>query len=749
MLDVFRLSHRLLLSLLLFSGGLMAQQLPVERVSVSTDQEVYIAGDLLWIAAWCGQSFPTEIPLSTVLYVELLDGRGQAVMQQKLALEAGRAHAGLDLPDLLPSGHYFLRAYTQFQRNFPPESFTTRLITILNPTLESVPMAVQPEPPVAVRLENGQALAGSTGRLVARLSEPGCQPGDLRIVNAAGNVVASPVAVSGPLALFEVAWKEEIYSLICSTATTPLRLDLPGPLSAGCGVAVVRDGQKLIVTVKPVGTSPQADWQLRLLGPDFRPLATQQPGTSLRLEVPASDLLPGLHPLLVSNGKGDILYAGAYRWDQPAPPATLSLDAGTAPRSQSQAEVFLPANVSGALTARKRVPWPAQHTGDLLWANPWMAPHLLQADGTLPGAPGLEAMAGVLYSAYLREQMALPEHQQVMTWPPESRDLSVSGLVRTSQTKEPVKNALVLLSVVGEYPQIHAQRTGPDGSFRLALRDLEGLETLYAGVQPMEGRQLELLVNRDFSADLPRIVPLPLRFDPLLHQHFESVWVAFQTRQRWDKPATTPAYQPREVRPLPVNLGQPDVVVKVNDFIELPTMEEVFRNIVPKVTLTGEPGKRGMAVYEDLSMRNTDNPLVLLDYAAIFDIEALLKLPTSRLERVEVYQGSYVLGDQQFGGVVSLFTNTDDFARYPLALNGSFVTFATRQSVSSFELLSSPPARHQPDLRSILAWYPDLSGRQLCGPWVGPDPAGTYEVLLQGCDPQGACWIWQASTTRQ
>ncbi len=734
--------------LLLLPGRAMAQQLPVERVSISTDQEVYIAGDLLWITAWCGQSFPTEIPLSTVLYVELLDGQGQAVMQAKLALEAGRAHAGLDLPDLLPTGHYFLRAYTQFQRNFPAESYATRLITILNPTLESVPMAVLPEPPLAVRFEQGQPLANTLNRLVVRVSEPGCQPQDLRIIDAAGKMMAEPKLVSGSLALFEVGLENAAYAVICTTASASLRLDLPSTALAGCGVTVEREASKLIVTLKPGSTSPQADWQLQLLGPDFQPVATQPVGTSLRLEVPASDLLPGLHPLLISNGKGEILYAGSYRWAQPAPAATLALDAGATPRSQWKAEVRLPANLSGALTARKSVPWPVQHTGDLLWANPWMAPHLMLADGTMPGT-GLEPIAEVLYSAYLSEQPAMLGKEANMTWPPESRDLSVSGVVRTGQTKEPVKNALVLLSVVGEYPQIHAQRTGEDGSFRLALRDLEGIETLYAGVQPMEGRQLELLVNRDFSAELPRIIPLPLRFDPLVHQHFEALWIAFQTRQRWEKPATTPAYSPREINPLPINLGQPDVVVNVNDFINLPTMEEVFRNIVPKVTLTGEPGKRQLAVYEDLTMRNTDNPLVLLDYAAIFDIEALLELPTARLARVEVYQGSYVLGDQQFGGVVSLFTNTDDFARYPLARNGSFVSFATRQTVNSFELVTSPPALYQPDLRSVLAWYPQLTGQQMIGPWTGPDPAGTYEVLLQGCDQQGACWTWRASATQR
>ena len=99
----------LLLSLLQLQG---AEQ-PRERVYISTDKEVYVAGDAVWLSAWCLDTADGRLSeFSKIAYVELHSPTGM-VQTAKVALEGGRGAGRLMLPTTLPTGNYRLFAYTR------------------------------------------------------------------------------------------------------------------------------------------------------------------------------------------------------------------------------------------------------------------------------------------------------------------------------------------------------------------------------------------------------------------------------------------------------------------------------------------------------------------------------------------------------------------------------------------------------------------------------------------------------------
>ena len=84
----------------------------VERTYLSTDKEVYVAGDALWYSAFCVDAAKgTPSSVSDIAYVEL-HGNGMLAATGKVALVNGRGAGRLELPASLPTGNYRLVAYT-------------------------------------------------------------------------------------------------------------------------------------------------------------------------------------------------------------------------------------------------------------------------------------------------------------------------------------------------------------------------------------------------------------------------------------------------------------------------------------------------------------------------------------------------------------------------------------------------------------------------------------------------------------
>ena len=97
--------------LCLLAAGMAAAQVPVERIYVSTDREVYLAGDAVWCSLSCLDGNGRFSNESAVSYVELVSGDG-TVCTAKIGLLEGRGAGSFRIPASTPTGTYRLVAYT-------------------------------------------------------------------------------------------------------------------------------------------------------------------------------------------------------------------------------------------------------------------------------------------------------------------------------------------------------------------------------------------------------------------------------------------------------------------------------------------------------------------------------------------------------------------------------------------------------------------------------------------------------------
>lgn len=112
-----------------------AQEHLSERVYVSTDRDVYVAGDGMFLSAFCLDMVTGGLSgSSSVAYVEIISPEGP-VQTSKIALSKGRGGGYIRLDNTIPTGQYKMVAYTAQCFNEVGYDFEegARIISIINP----------------------------------------------------------------------------------------------------------------------------------------------------------------------------------------------------------------------------------------------------------------------------------------------------------------------------------------------------------------------------------------------------------------------------------------------------------------------------------------------------------------------------------------------------------------------------------------------------------------------------------------
>ncbi|HET7819398.1 MAG TPA: MG2 domain-containing protein, partial [Bacteroidia bacterium] len=108
-----------------------------ENVIFSTDRTLYIAGETILFKANSILSEKATSPISNVLYIELYDKNFKVISKSKAQIKNGICVSSMEIPSDIITGNYYIRAYTQYMRNFKKELFYTNQLTIINPDLPS------------------------------------------------------------------------------------------------------------------------------------------------------------------------------------------------------------------------------------------------------------------------------------------------------------------------------------------------------------------------------------------------------------------------------------------------------------------------------------------------------------------------------------------------------------------------------------------------------------------------------------
>lgn len=330
------------------------------------------------------------------------------------------------------------------------------------------------------------------------------------------------------------------------------------------------------------------------------------------------------------------------------------------------------------------------------------------------------------------------DNQRTSAFLPETQGLSLTGQAVSSLDRTPAPYATIYVSVLGGDRDFFCNYSDSAGRFYFSFPAYAGEKDLFVSTYHSEINDLELLIDRDFSQD-PLLLPsYPVRLDDTLSGLINEMSVNAQVSQQYYP--MQEVKQEAQVSEELLFYGRPNSSIKFDDFINLPTLEEYFVEVVPQVAVRRSGGVRRLVIMGEHPDMTIFPPLLMIDGVAIFDVEAVLAVSPRLIERVEIVNAPYIRGNVSFGGIISLISKNNDLGYIDLPSSGLLVNYQMLDQTLKDTIQYGIQDPRLPDVRNTLYWNPELELNAEMGQQISfrtGDLKGAYEILIRGIDSSG------------
>ena len=293
---------------------------------------------------------------------------------------------------------------------------------------------------------------------------------------------------------------------------------------------------------------------------------------------------------------------------------------------------------------------------------------------------------------------------------PELEGNLISGYIRLKSTNEPLKRADISLSYVGKTAKCQFGRTDGNGEFNFVIKST-GINEIV--IQPLSSETEEYYVEliQPFSSTFSKYRLTPFYIDSSKISQINNAIISMQILNIYE-----PFRQERkEIKnnDLPDFYGKPENTIKMSDYIELTSLREVVKEILPNVYTLKQNGKYDFKLINKFRGQPFENkPLVLVDGVPMYDFEKVLSINSKDIERADIINTRYFYSENIFDGIISFITKKGNLSAM------EFDNSVFRQAYESCQVQNdfySPDYSTEvmkksriPDFRNTLCWKPDL-----------------------------------------
>lgn len=322
---------------------------------------------------------------------------------------------------------------------------------------------------------------------------------------------------------------------------------------------------------------------------------------------------------------------------------------------------------------------------------------------------------------------------------------TISGTVLRSDQR-PAKYAILHFSILGEKPDFMAKAADANGRFAFSTPFRYGEQEFYVSASLKDNASLEVKVDQDFDTSPLRLPGIgfilsegerELATRMSLNNQFSNAYKSHvKAVSDSSKHINIPFYG--------TNIQE----LIIDEYVGLPTLEEVFINVLPRVNVIRKKGKSSLKISSERTDIEVYAPLILMDDIAIFDQEAILSLPSAKIEKIDLINETYFKGEVLFGGMIAIYSKKGDMAGIDLPPGSFFFDYLSFHPEESEVSVSNDPADQIPVSKNTVLWHPDLllvAGESTELTFTAPLLRGEYVVLMRGVAPNGE--VLSATTT--
>ncbi len=736
-----------------------------EKIYLHTDKNFYLAGEICWFKIYYVDAFfHQSLDISKVVYVELLDRADKPVWQAKIPIEKGDGNGSMQLPASIRSGQYKLRAYTNWMKNFSPDYFFEKAITVANSrkTPEKDTMAATEKYFIHFFPEGGNLVYGIQSKIAFQVVNQfgkGIPCTGVITANKSDTIVTFSTFHLGTGTFRFTPEKGKAYQ---ATMQLPEGRTISQPLPDAFEFGEV-------MRVEPVNLN-QLKITVQSVANNTRPvnlfLFVHTRGSIKSVQAGKTE--NGTAEFLVDKNKlGDGISHFTVFNEQKQPVCERLYF--KYPRQRL--EIALKTD-SGLCDVRKKINMlisTADENGKPLAANMSMAVYRLDSLQAIDemdinnylwlssdltgkvespqyyfshtGRETEEAMDNLMLTQGWRRfrwEDVLQYKTPVFEFMPEYDGHIIKG--RTISTANGLPGIKVggFLSVPGTRTQFYNAISDSFGYIQFETKKFynEGEVIVQTNTGMDSGYRIEIAkpFSEKFSVNpLPAFSVSQLNTKVLANYH-----AAFQVQNTYN------SNRAKQYALLLLDTNafyvKPDASYLLDNYVRFTTMEEVLREYVTQVNVRRRDGRFFLPALDAPNRQFFEaDPLVLLDGVPVFDMNKIISYDPMKVRKLEVVSRMYFLGNMFFQGIVNLITYDGNLPGHELDRRSTVIDYEGLQLKREFysPVYETPQQvdSRLPDFRNLLYWKPNVKTNDKGGTAVSfysSDRTGKYIVVVQG-----------------
>jgi hypothetical protein len=665
------------------------KSVPREEIYIHTDREEYISGeDLLFNIYLIDRQSLIPSPNSKIAYVEILNPENMPVVQKRILIDKGSGPGSLVLPDTLSSGIYTIRAYTNWMKNFLPENCFLKEIMVYNPLKEKV---------------YRRKLRSSDIRDTTPDTLPPYSGLNLKVDNL----------------------RNDSLEILVNTDEK------------------FRSGNN-----NPIYIFIQTHGEINHLSTE------KIIGENNRIVIPKMSLLPGFNQITIFDSYGPVCERYIYTPSLERQGMTFHSTDSCNKRNKVTIEIGIDTSQISDLTNLSISVSPVTISSEITDLRDYLV------CGTEFGLNPFDRINGIkitelpteimdslnltLKSNWIIWERIFSTGVQVYKYPMEKEEHYLSGKLLTSNLQPVRADEILIMSTPGKEAVFQYTRTDLDGNFNFKIHIDEEIKDLV--IQPdIDSLNQKVYIESSFSN---QNIPAEVSVDSISNRIAtltSKSYINYLIQNNYGS-SSAGKHINRNISPENPKrfYGVPDFELTMKDFIKLDSMQEVFFELVPHVSMEYINSVYEISVIDAFRNKLDGKPCIMIDGVIINDLSVIANLDPALVEKIDVIWEKYRVGEYLFNGIVNIISKAGDHSIGTLPLNAVRLHYAVIDSVYSFvspdyssvEMRSSRIA----DYRNTLYWNPsirpDKDGKATVDFWTA-DVKSDYIINIQGITTEG------------
>lgn len=733
-----------------------------EQIFLSTDKPAYLCGEIMWLGIKVMDATSHQlIDMSKVAYVEILNQQNTPVLQSKIKIENGNGNGSLSLPFSLATGQYTIRAYTNWMKNFSPEFFFSKTVSIVN-TTQDAEVAVSQNKHLATAYffpEGGAMVHGISSVIGVKILDEKGKGIDAKgiLLNDKNDTVASFSTLKYGMGRFSLTPEkgQHYYAKIQLNNGSVIQQILPEALNEGVVFSLADNGNVISLTYHPTEARNTGSWSVVL---NNEPNSSFTFNQSRTLSIRKDQLQEGVNVITLMNGKDN---AVAERLFFIQPEKNLAVTAKSdltsyGKRSKVNATISTgskngspaPADI---ITTVYKIDGLTDMSEEHILSSLWLDNHV---KGKIED-PGFYFNPLNKNSSEVFDNLMITQGWRkivkssggTITNAPEYTGHLITGRV-LDNNNQPVKGVNVLLSVPGDRIQTKVSQSDENGFIFFPMKDFYGSNQIVIQTYPQSAEKLNIEIRSPFfeAVTINQTDQVHTVFEPnhLADNHLKmQVQNVYHALNSFLKPVldTIPFYY------------KPYKSYNLSDYVRFTKMEEVMREYVFEVNVRKSGNNfRFMTFNNDGFILKTlqetvlmlpENPMVFLDGIPVFDINRIIHYDPLKVKKLDIVASRYYLGTIKMDGILSYHTYNASLEGFEPSPNDRVMEYEGIQLERVFysPVYNSSEEKQSriPDFRSVLYWNPSLEsdGNAQINFFTG-DWKGKYLVRVQAIGKDGS-----------